>query len=233
MAKRKRLDVSAGSIPSDLETKSASDGQMRMPIAAVAGDTSSRAALEELSKAIQEAEEHGRLAKMIPITKVAARHLSRDRLAFDEVEMATLMASVKERGQQTPCEVLPLDDGTFGLISGLRRLEALCRNAGRRHTRVRLLHGRSACDYRLAGSASPAQADPRSRRGLHGSGHRSCAFNPVQPVPGARTRATGLGLQLRRPHGVDGPDDPVEGQSGEEFRECLAGAVWLSGADGG
>jgi len=51
----------------------------------------------------------------------------RDRLVLDDEEMATLMASLSARGQQTPIEVVRLEDGRFGLISGWRRLTALTR----------------------------------------------------------------------------------------------------------
>ena len=125
MAKRKRLDVPTDTISPDLETKSAfSAPRARMPIAEVAGDTAGRAALEEVAREMTAAEEEGRVVKKLPIDKIALRHLTRDRLVLDEDEMAALVASIKARGQQTPIEVLRLGEG-FGLISGLRRLEAL------------------------------------------------------------------------------------------------------------
>ena len=128
MAKRKRLQVPTDTIPSDLETKSAFPApRARMPIADVAGEVAGRAALEEVAREMTAAEEEGRVVKKLPLEQIVLRHLARDRMVLDEEEMAALMASLEARGQQTPIEVLPLGDGTYGLISGLRRMEALKR----------------------------------------------------------------------------------------------------------
>lgn len=126
MAKRKRLDILDGPISSDLETKSAL-ARSRMPIAEVAGDIAGHSALVEVAQEMTLAEDEGRIVKKIPLGKIVKDHLSRDRLAIDEDEMEALQASIKTRGQQTPIEVVMLSDGLFGLISGLRRLEALRR----------------------------------------------------------------------------------------------------------
>lgn len=127
MAKRKRLDLPAGPISPDLETKSAlSPPRARMPIAEVAGDTADRAALEEVAREMTRAEAEGRVVKTLRLKDIITYHISRDRLTLDEEEMAALMASIAERGQQTPIEVVPIHHG-YGLISGLRRMEALRR----------------------------------------------------------------------------------------------------------
>lgn len=126
MAKRKRLEVPSAPISPDLETKQAfSAPRSRMPIADVAGDMAGRAALEEVARAMTEAEAEGRVVKRLKIADVQMHHLSRDRLVLDPDEMASLRASLAERGQQTPIEVLHLSGNTYGLISGLRRLQAL------------------------------------------------------------------------------------------------------------
>lgn len=127
MAKRKRLDLQKTPSSSDLETKSAlsSPPRARMPIAEVAGETAGRAALEEVARAMTEAEAEGRVVKRLALADLDMFHLSRDRMVFDEDEMDALVASLAERGQQTPIEVLRLSGGKFGLISGLRRIEAL------------------------------------------------------------------------------------------------------------
>jgi ParB family chromosome partitioning protein len=96
-----------------------------MPIADVAGDTAGRAALEEVAREMTAAEQEGRVVKKIPLSQISVHHLSRDRMVFDVAEMEALKASIAARGQQTPIEVLRLSGGTFGLISGLRRYEAL------------------------------------------------------------------------------------------------------------
>ena len=126
MAKRKRLELPTGSETGILETKSAYSGAMsRMPIAEVAGDTAARAALDEVSRAMTDAEAEGRMVRKIAIDRIDLRHLNRDRMVLAEDEMEALKASLAARGQQTPVEVLQLSSGRFGLISGLRRLEAL------------------------------------------------------------------------------------------------------------
>ena len=125
MAKRKRLELPAEAEMDLLETKSALSGMSRMPIAEVAGDTAARAALDEVAQAMSSAEAEGRMVRKLPIDKIDLRHLNRDRMVLDAEEMDTLKASIAARGQQTPVEVLQLPAQRFGLISGLRRLEAL------------------------------------------------------------------------------------------------------------
>lgn len=127
MAKRKRLEVPADTTSPDLETKSAfPPPRARMPIAEVAGDTAGRAALEEVAREMTAAEEEGRVVKKLPLDEIVIHHLARDRMVLDEDEMAALVASIEARGQQTPIEVVRIPGG-FGLISGLRRVEALKR----------------------------------------------------------------------------------------------------------
>lgn len=127
MAKRKRLEVPTGPVSGELETKSAFNPtpKARMPIADVAGDTAGRAALEEVAREMTAAEEQGRVIKTIAIADIRLDELNRDRMVIDEGEMDTLKASIAERGQQSPIEVLRVSGGGFGLISGLRRIMAL------------------------------------------------------------------------------------------------------------
>ncbi len=127
MARRKRLELPTAADTAALETKSAFSGLSRMPIAEVAGDTSARAALDEVTQAMTSAEAEGRMARRIALDQIEAGHLNRDRMVLEEEEMAALEASIAARGQQTPIEVLALPSNRFGLISGLRRLEALRR----------------------------------------------------------------------------------------------------------
>ena len=154
MAKRKRLGPARGLVdpapeaeelsaqdmdqPEGLETKSmfpryplgvAQHRPKPAPIAAVAGRSASDAALEELAETLRSAREEGRLIQALPLDAIEAEHLVRDRLSADEEEMQALLASLRTRGQQTPIEVMPLEGGRFGLISGWRRLTALRRLA--------------------------------------------------------------------------------------------------------
>ena len=125
-------------VPADLETKSvfpsyplgiATHRQRPAPIAAVAGQSASEAALAELSDTLRSAREEGRLIQALPLDAIEADHLVRDRLVADEEEMQTLISSIRARGQQTPVEVMALEGGRYGLISGWRRLTALRRLA--------------------------------------------------------------------------------------------------------
>lgn len=119
MAKRKRLEMTAAP-----ETKSAVPPRARMPIAEVAGEVAGRAALEEMADAMTAAEREGRLVKKIPIERVDRFHMVRDRMIHDPEEMEILTASIAERGQQMPVEVMRIG-ARYALISGARRLRAL------------------------------------------------------------------------------------------------------------
>ena len=142
MAKRKRLTPAQ---PGFLETRPAAalpsgfDGQHAPspapnappapapvpPIAQVARDSAASAALAEVSAELASARAEGRLIQAIPLDHVARDHLVRDRLIVDPDEMAALKDSLRARGQQTPVEVVDLGSGTYGLLSGWRRVTAL------------------------------------------------------------------------------------------------------------
>lgn len=133
MAKRKRLTPpkedylhSAGSARAP-ETKSMGGltPPIVPPIAQVAGETSALAALDDLSRTLAEVQEEGRFVISVDLAKVALDHLVRDRISTDDDEMQQLIESLRQRGQQMPIEVVSLDGGRFGLISGWRRMQAL------------------------------------------------------------------------------------------------------------
>lgn len=137
MAKRKRLSPAQNSYLSGApENKSTLGGPMAppaaaAPIAQVASQASSQAALQELSDVLYNARAKGLLVEEIALGDIDEGHLVRDRLHQDEDEMEALMSSLRARGQQTPIEVVPLsgraDGKSWGLISGWRRLSALRR----------------------------------------------------------------------------------------------------------
>ena len=130
MAKRKRLTPAptrppaapaadpVGALPRGL-------GPARMPIAEVAQDASTSAALAEVAQTLTEARRDGRLIQRLPLAAIVEDHLVRDRIATDDAEMAALRDSLRERGQQTAIEVVALENGRYGLISGWRRVMAL------------------------------------------------------------------------------------------------------------
>ncbi|WP_223426876.1 ParB/RepB/Spo0J family partition protein [Tateyamaria pelophila] len=139
MAKRKRLIPSpTAAAPSatpparglEASTLSSSSIGLRArqaPIAAVAGGSAAQAALEEVAHEMANASREGRLLQRIDLDAIDQTYLVRDRSFVDEDEMASLMQSLRARGQQTPIEVVALGGGRFGLISGWRRVVALQR----------------------------------------------------------------------------------------------------------
>ncbi|MEM9740263.1 MAG: ParB N-terminal domain-containing protein [Pseudomonadota bacterium] len=127
MAKRKRLSPAGPSISILDPAPFASEpmAPRRPPIADVAGDAAAQAALQEVSSELAAARSEGRMVLSLPLSAVRADHLERDRVVLDPEEMAVLKDSLRDRGQQTPIEVVDLGEGVFGLISGWRRLAAL------------------------------------------------------------------------------------------------------------
>lgn len=145
MAKRKRLEVPTEPFSPGLETKSEFPPKARMPISEVAGEVAGRAALEEVAREMTAAEEEGRVIKRLAIDRIASHHLSRDRMVMEDEDLMVLAASIAERGQQTPIEVVQLADGDYGLISGLRRIEAL-RDLGEDSVLALIRHPECAAD---------------------------------------------------------------------------------------
>ncbi|ABD57180.1 ParB/RepB/Spo0J family partition protein [Jannaschia sp. CCS1] len=126
MAKRKRLTPALIGRGDEGLTGAIEPDRDRSPIARVAAETATEAAFAEVTHALTEAREDGRLIAKLPLEAIETGHLIRDRIAFDGEDMATLKASLQARGQQVPVEVVALEqDGRYGLISGLRRVMAL------------------------------------------------------------------------------------------------------------
>lgn len=127
MAKRKRLTPAS---PAFLETapeiKSALGSPLQAaPIAHVARDASASAMAEELAQTLADARAQGRMVISVPLDDLVLDHLVRDRVATQDDDMQSLIASLRARGQQTPVEVQALDGARYGLISGWRRCMAL------------------------------------------------------------------------------------------------------------
>ena len=122
MARSKRLSPAAALTDASApEVKSAA----HPPIASLVADAAGRDALMEAADEHRTARETGRLVIDLALDAVEPGFLVRDRIAAEDEDMATLTASIEDRGQQTPIEVQALGDGRYGLISGWRRLEAL------------------------------------------------------------------------------------------------------------
>lgn len=138
MAKRKRLTPTAIAptepVTGAPETKGLKNGWAgtqvhsggpTAPIADVAGSAATAAALEELAHELQSARAGGRMVIKAALKTIDESYLVRDRAALDPTEMETLKTSLRERGQQTPIEVVDMGGERLGLISGWRRLTAL------------------------------------------------------------------------------------------------------------
>lgn len=126
MAKRKRLSPARpGAHPPAEPATGRGLLASAPPIAQVAADSSTAAALAEVSGALEAARDEGRLIQALPLAAVEDDYLMRDRMVADPEEMAALKASLAARGQQTPIEVVALPSGRYGLISGWRRVRAL------------------------------------------------------------------------------------------------------------
>jgi ParB family chromosome partitioning protein len=120
MAKRKRLGALG------MVVEEAPFGAAPIPpVARIAAETATQAALEELATELRQARDSGRMVLDLPLSSVKATHLQRDRMHMDPEEMASLETSIRNRGQQMPIEVVALPNGQYGLISGARRLAAL------------------------------------------------------------------------------------------------------------
>ena len=121
MAKRKRL--TALGMAGDTETNSVPTPVP--PVARIAAEAAAQAALEDLAAELRQVRDSGRMVLDLPLTSIKATHLQRDRMHMDPEDLASLKASIRDRGQQMPIEVVALAKGTYGLISGARRLAAL------------------------------------------------------------------------------------------------------------
>ncbi|MBK4218120.1 ParB N-terminal domain-containing protein [Paracoccus caeni] len=122
MAKRKRLSAFGMMADTEHETPPL---QRIPPVARIAADAAAQAALDDLADELRQARDTGRMVVELPLSAIDAGHLRRDRMRMDPEEMDVLKASIADRGQQAPIEVVALDEGRFGLISGARRLAAL------------------------------------------------------------------------------------------------------------
>ncbi len=137
MAKRKRLTPAEpnradtlSTVAPSVEAKAAlpigvGSVRSRPPISQVAGDAAAAAALEDMAQQMRQARASGRLIQTIPEAQIDISYLVRDRIFQHDDDMYALMQSLQARGQQTPVELVELESGGYGLISGWRRLTAV------------------------------------------------------------------------------------------------------------
>ena len=128
MAKRKRLTPANPAFMEPAPEAGSAFPVRSAPIADVAREASSTAAVEEMAETLRRARDEGRMVISVPLGDIATDYLVRDRVAVDGDEQAALIESIAKRGQQTPVELVDLGEGAvprYGLISGWRRIMAL------------------------------------------------------------------------------------------------------------
>ncbi|MCV6592136.1 MAG: ParB N-terminal domain-containing protein [Silicimonas sp.] len=140
MAKRRKLETPSAEALSRIEEEFRSETVSRSgvaPIAQVAAEAASetevlgaetRAKLAE-ADVFREAREKGLVLAEIPIDRIHAEELVRDRAVVDREELNELRSSILQNGMRLPIEVFELPQKTeahdYGLISGYRRLLAM------------------------------------------------------------------------------------------------------------
>lgn len=113
MAKRKRLSALGMVTDSDSKTDLPVTPRQIPPVARIAADAATQSALSDLADEMRQARETGRLILDLPLEDINAEHLKRDRMFVDPEELAVLSASISDRGQQTPMEVVSLPGGAL------------------------------------------------------------------------------------------------------------------------
>lgn len=81
--------------------------------------------MTEVAEELTNARKEGRLVQTLPLASIEVDYLVRDRMGTDDDEMEALKTSIRDRGQQTPIDVITIEPGRYGLISGWRRLAAI------------------------------------------------------------------------------------------------------------
>lgn len=136
MAKRRKLEAPSADELAGIEAEFARPGSGTgplvgvAPIAQIAGSTARRVnapSTTDGQDAVlwRQAEAEGRVMRNLSIDRIVVDHITRDRTALDPEAMEELIASVRTAGVRLPVEVTSLGDGTYGLISGYRRITAV------------------------------------------------------------------------------------------------------------
>lgn len=142
MAKRRRLEAPGAAELADLEAGfAAKPTQDRLglgaPIAKIAGEIARSADPLDIEKRVSVARDsvdaqawrlarqEGRVITEIPLDAIDLNHMMRDRMVVDAAEIEELKTSIRSNGLRLPIEVLAIDGGRYGLISGWRRATAV------------------------------------------------------------------------------------------------------------
>ena len=131
MAKRRKLEAPSVDELAGIEAELSRPKPAAMaPIAQIAGSTARRVnppSTADGQDAVlwRQAEAEGRVLRNLSIERIRVDHIIRDRATLDPEAMEELIASVRAGGVRMPVEVTPMPNGTFGLISGYRRVCAV------------------------------------------------------------------------------------------------------------
>lgn len=142
MAKRRRLEAPGAEELADLEAgfaaKPAPDRiGLGVPIAQIAGeiarvsdplDVEKRVSIARDSvdaEAWRLAQSEGRVISDIALDRIDLDHMMRDRMVVDAGEIEELKTSIRSNGLRLPIEVVAINDGRYGLVSGWRRVTAI------------------------------------------------------------------------------------------------------------
>lgn len=142
MAKRRRLEAPGAEELASLEAGFAAKPTpdrigLGAPIAQIAGeiarasdplDVEKRVSIARNSldaEAWRQAMQEGRVVTEIALDSIDMEHIMRDRMVVDAAEIEELKSSIRANGLRLPIEVVAIDGGRYGLISGWRRVTAL------------------------------------------------------------------------------------------------------------
>lgn len=142
MAKRRRLEAPDATELADIEAgfaaKPVPDRMgLAAPIAQVAAeaarlapplDTETRVAQARDATdagAWRRAQADGRVLAEVPLDAIVTEHLVRDRMVVARSDLDELKQSIRDHGMRLPVEVVALEAGQYGLVSGWRRVTVL------------------------------------------------------------------------------------------------------------
>lgn len=146
MARRRRIEAPSEAelaalgqdIPAERPVPSGPGFAAKPPIATIAGEAAAMSdpggpdlALDRAdAEAMRRSRAEGWAVVEIPVDRIRTDAMARDRMSMDGEEMEELRASIRANGLRMPIEVVARGDGTFDLISGLRRMTAMRDVAG-------------------------------------------------------------------------------------------------------
>jgi len=142
MARRKRLEAPGAAELADLEAGFAAKQPpdrtgLGAPIAQIAGEIARVAEPLDIEKRVSNARDsvdaeawrqatvQGRIITDLPLNQIDLDYMMRDRIVVEASELEELKSSILAHGLRLPIEVMALEDGSYGLVSGWRRVTAL------------------------------------------------------------------------------------------------------------